>query len=159
MKKTIFAMMAFVVAAVIVGCKKNEQKCEVTMTVIETTDSTAVVRCEYNPVKSVSYKLRIGASASKEYNYSREFTISGLKAGTRYNIVSIAYDADHRRVDSTVMDFMTTGEPDNSDFDPHQFQNDSIKQKTPEDSIGYEINRSRPDKAQQKDGLPTVIFP
>ena len=89
--------------------------------------------------------LRIGTSLSEEYNYSREFTISGLKAGTRYNIVSTAYDADHRKVGSTVMDFTTTGEPINSNSDPYDTTNDSTKLNTP-DSVREHIEKKEHNK-------------
>ena len=88
MKKSIFAVMAFVVAAMLVGCNKDKENNEVAMTVSEITDSTAVINCEYTPAKSVSYKLQIGEAVSEEYRESMEFTAAGLNGGTKYDVVA-----------------------------------------------------------------------
>ena len=114
MKKSIFAVMAFVVAAMLVGCSKDKENSEVAMTVSEITDSTAVINCEYSPAKSVSYKLQIGEAVSEEYRESMEFTISNLYAGTKYEVVVTSYDAEHNVVGTTTVNFRTTGEPNNT---------------------------------------------
>ena len=114
MKKSIFAVMAFVVAAMLVGCNKDKENSEVAMTVSEITDSTAVINCEYSPAKSVSYKLQLGEAVSKEYRESMKFTAAFLNGGTKYDVVATTYDAEHNVVGTTVVTFMTTGEPDNA---------------------------------------------
>ena len=115
MKKSIFAVMAFVVAAMLVGCNKDKENSEVAMTVSEITDSTAVIRCAYSPVKSVSYQLFAGRSGSEKCGESTKFTLANLCSGTRYDIVAITYDSENKQVGSSVVTFMTTGEPENKE--------------------------------------------
>ena len=118
MKKIIFAVMASVVIATLVflvggGCGKNEQESEVAMIVSDITDSTAYVTCDYHPVKSVSYQLFVCKAVSGEYNKSTRFKISGLRCGSRYEVVVISYNSKHEQVGSTVLNFVTTGVPEN----------------------------------------------
>ncbi|MCQ2329019.1 MAG: hypothetical protein MJZ93_00475 [Paludibacteraceae bacterium] len=114
MKKSIFAVMAFVVVAILVGCNKDKEQSEVAVTVSEITDSSAVVKCDYSPAKSVSYKLQIGTATSNEYGESKGFMAAGLNGGTKYDIVATTYDAKHKEVGTTVVNFRTTGEPNNT---------------------------------------------
>ena len=114
MRKAFFSVMAFVVAMLVWSCSKDEQSSEVAMTISDVTDSTAVVKCEYSPAKSATYTLRILESVSDECSESQEFNVTNLRPGTRYDVVATSYDADHKEVGSTVMNFMTSGEPDNS---------------------------------------------
>lgn len=111
MKKSIFAMMAFVLVALLAGCKK-ESDSEITLSVSEITDSTAVLKCEFAPKKSVRYKLTLGDQTLIFYQ-GIQTTLRHLAPGTRYNIVAIAQDADKKEVEQKVVEFMTTGEPDN----------------------------------------------
>lgn len=113
MRKAFFSVMAFVVAMLVWSCSKDEQSSEVAMTISDVTDSTAVVKCEYSPAKSATYTLRILESVSDECSESLEFNVTNLRPGTKYDVVATSYDADHKEVGSTVMNFMTSGEPDN----------------------------------------------
>lgn len=122
MKKSIFAVMAFVLVALLAGCKK-ESKSELTVSVSEITDSTAVLKCEFAPQKSVRYKLTLGDQTLIFYQ-GIQTTLRHLAPGTRYNVVAIAQDADKKEVEQKVVEFMTTGEPDNGyiqiiDFDEY----------------------------------------
>lgn len=69
--ESVFAVMACVAlvafVAILVGCDKKEGKSEVAMSVYELTDSTAMLKCDYNPAKSVSYDLLIGETVTKKY--------------------------------------------------------------------------------------------
>lgn len=114
MKKSFFAIMAFVVAALLVGCSKDGKESEVAITISEVTDSTAVVKCDYNPAKSASYKLQLGEAVSMEYSESMKFVATCLNGGTKYNAVATSYDADHKQVGTTTVNFRTTGTPNNN---------------------------------------------
>ncbi len=107
--------MAFVVVAIFIGCNKDKENSEVAMTVSEITDSTAVIRCVYSPVKSVSYQLFAGKSGSEKRSENAEFTLANLCSGTRYEVVAISYDSENKQVGSSVVTFMTTGEPENKE--------------------------------------------
>ncbi|MCQ2330216.1 MAG: hypothetical protein MJZ93_06650 [Paludibacteraceae bacterium] len=111
MKKSIFAVMAFVLVVLLAGCKK-ESKSELAVSVSEITDSTAVLKCEFAPLKSVRYKLIFGDQTLIFYR-SMKATLRHLASGKRYNVVVIAQDADKNEVEQKVVEFMTTGEPDN----------------------------------------------
>ena len=104
-------MMAFVLVALLAGCKK-ESKSELAVSVSEITDSTAVLKCEFAPQKSVRYKLTLGDQTLIFYR-SMKATLRHLASGKRYNVVVIAQDADKKEVEQKVVEFMTTGEPDN----------------------------------------------
>ena len=111
MKKSIFAVMAFVLVALLAGCKK-ESKSELAVSVSEITDSTAVLKCGFAPQKSVRYELTFGDQTLIFYR-SMKATLRHLASGKRYNVVVIAQDADKKEVEQKVVEFMTTGEPDN----------------------------------------------
>lgn len=131
MKKSIyFAVMAFVVVAILVGCNKSE----VALTVSEITNSSAVVSCDYSPAKSVSYKLHIGEAASEEYTESMGFMAAGLNGGTKYNVVATTYDVEHKEVGSTVVNFRTTGEPDNQFFEDLTIEPNYVQVQVNDDS-------------------------
>ncbi|MCQ2332784.1 MAG: fibronectin type III domain-containing protein [Paludibacteraceae bacterium] len=120
MKKSIFAVMAFVavvtlVSLVGIGCSKNLQKSEVAVIVSDITDSTAYVTCDYHPEKSVSYQLFVCKAVSGECNKSTRFKIAGLRCGSRYEVVVISYNSKHKQVGSTVLNFVTTGVPENKE--------------------------------------------
>lgn len=115
MKKSIFAVMAFVVVAILIGCNKDKENSEVAMIVSDITDSTAYVTCDYHPAKSVSYQLFVCKAVSGEYNKSTRFKISGLNCGSRYEVVVISYNSKHEQVGSTVLNFVTTGVPENKE--------------------------------------------
>lgn len=119
MKKSIFAVMAFVLVALLAGCKK-ESKSELTVSVSEITDSTAVLKCEFAPQKSVRYKLIFGDQTLIFYQ-GMQTTLRHLAPGTRYNVVAIAQDADKKEVEQKVVEFMTTSEPDNGYVQPIEF--------------------------------------
>ncbi|MCQ2331613.1 MAG: hypothetical protein MJZ95_00230 [Paludibacteraceae bacterium] len=114
MRKLIFAVMVFAVAAMLVGCSKDEKKSEVAITISEVTDSTAIVKCEYSPAKSASYKLQLGEAVSMGYSKSMKFVAACLNGGTKYNVVATSYDADHKQVGTTTVNFRTTGTPNNN---------------------------------------------
>ena len=109
-------LVAFV--AILVGCDKNEGKSEVAMSVYELTDSTAMLKCDYSPAKSVTYDLQIGETVTKKYATSVIFKISNMNSGTTYSIVAISFDAENKEVGTTVFKFMTTGEPNNRNRRP-----------------------------------------
>lgn len=135
MQKSIyFAVMAFVVVAILVGCNKNEEQSEVALTVSEITNSSAVVSCDYSPAKSVSYKLHIGEAASEEYTESMGFMAAGLNGGTKYNVVATTYDVEHKEVGSTVVNFRTTGEPDNQFFEDLTIEPNYVQVQVNDDS-------------------------
>ena len=119
MKKSIFAVMAFVLVALLAGCKK-ESKSELAVSVSEITDSTAVLKCEFAPLKSVRYKLIFGDQILIFYQ-GMQTTLRHLAPGTKYNVVAIAQDADKKEVEQKVVEFMTTGEPDNGYFQLIEF--------------------------------------
>ncbi len=115
MKKSIFAVMAFVIAALLVGCSKDGKKSEVAMIVSEVTDSTAMVECKYSPAKSATYQLFVCKAVSQESTKSTRFKISGLHCGKSYEVVAISYNSKHKQVGSSVKKFMTTGVPENKE--------------------------------------------
>lgn len=91
---------------------------EVALTLSEITDSTAVINCEYSPAKSILYQLQLGEAVSNEYRESMEFTAVNLNGGTKYDVVAKTYDAEHKQVGVTIVNFMTTGGPDNGTKKP-----------------------------------------
>ncbi len=112
MKKSIFAVMAFVFVALLAGCKK-ESNSEIAATVSEVTDSSVVIQFEFNPQKSVRYQLNF-EGCSFIYDKSRSVSFSNLASGKKYSVVVTAQDADNNEVEHKVVEFMTSGEPDNS---------------------------------------------
>ena len=112
MASVVIATLVFLVGG---GCSKNEQESEVAMIVSDITDSTAYVTCDYHPEKSVSYQLFVCKAVSGECNKSTRFKIAGLRCGSRYEVVVISYNSKHKQVGSTVLNFVTTGVPENKE--------------------------------------------
>ncbi|MCQ2330217.1 MAG: hypothetical protein MJZ93_06655, partial [Paludibacteraceae bacterium] len=71
-------------------------------------------------LKSVRYKLIFGDQTLIFYQ-GMQTTLRHLAPGTRYNVVAIAQDADKKEVEQKVVEFMTTGEPDNGYFQLIEF--------------------------------------
>ncbi|WQJ53634.1 MAG: hypothetical protein [Wendovervirus sonii] len=120
MKRTIFVVMASILMATFIfllggGCNKNFQKSEIAVIVSNITDSTACIVCDYHPKKSISYKVFVCNAVSNECDKSAKFKISGLNCGSRYEVVVITYNSNHKQVDSTVLNFVTTGIPENKE--------------------------------------------
>ncbi len=105
--------MAFVLVSLLASCTKDPVSVsEFNLTVSEITDSTAAVKCEFMPQKSVRYILTVcGKTLYSENTLS--FTISHLAPGQKYSIVVTALDANDNEVEQKVVEFMTTGAPDN----------------------------------------------
>ena len=105
--------MALVVLTM--GCsKKDLQQKELTMMVSEVTDNTAILNCTFTPMTAASYQVQIGEAVSEEYSKDMQLNIANLASGTKHTVVATIYDADHKQVGTTEVEFRTTGTPDNA---------------------------------------------
>ena len=119
MKKTIFALMAMALVALTMGCSKEDpQQKELTLTVSEITDNTAILNCTFTPMTAASYQVKIGKAVSEEYSKDMQLTIANLPSGKKHTVVATIYDANHKQVGTTEVEFRTTGTPDNTVFIP-----------------------------------------
>ena len=136
MKKLLFALLAFAcVALPFVACSDDEDEAtvvaeqqEVSVTVSDITDSSAVLNCVYTPVNSATYQVRIGEVVSDEYSEGRKLQVSRLAPGRKYTAEVTAYDADHKAVSTGNVESLTTGTPDNggdsiANREPHNGRN------------------------------------
>ena len=115
MKKTIFAVMAMALVALTMGCSKEDpQQKELTLTVSEVTDNTAILNCTFTPKTAASYQVRIGEVVSEEYSKDMQLTIANLPSGKKHTVVATIFDANHKQVGTTEVEFRTTGTPDNA---------------------------------------------
>lgn len=115
MKKTIFAVMAMALVALAMGCSKEDpQQKELTLTVSEITDNTAIINCTFTPKTAATYQLRIGEAVSEEYSKDMQLSIANLASGKKHTVVATIYDANHKQVGTAEVEFRTTGIPDNT---------------------------------------------
>ena len=115
MKKIIFALMAMALVALAAGCNKEDpQQKELTLTVSEVTDNTAILNCTFTPKTATTYQLRIGEAVSEEYSKDMQLTIANLPSGKKHTVVATIFDANHKQVGTTEVEFRTTGTPDNA---------------------------------------------
>ena len=116
MKKTIFATMAMALVALTAGCSKEDpQQKELSLAVSEVTDNTAIINCTFTPkTAATTYQLRIGEVVSEEYSKDMKLAIANLPSGKKHTVVATIYDANHKQVGTTEVEFRTTGMPDNS---------------------------------------------
>ena len=116
MKKTIFAIMTIALVMLAVGCSEDEapQQKELTLAVSEVTDNTAILHCTFTPKTAASYyQVQIGKAVSEEYSKDMQLTIANLASGKKHTVVATIFDADHKQVGTTEVEFRTTGIPDN----------------------------------------------
>ena len=119
MKKIIFALMAMALVALAAGCNKEDpQQKELTLTVSEVTDNTAILNCTFTPKTAASYQVRIGEAVSEEYSKDMQLAIANLASGKKHTVVATIYDANHKQVGTTEVEFRTTGTPDNTVITP-----------------------------------------
>lgn len=120
MKKLFLAVVAALAIGIsLIGCdKKSVQKVEINMTVENLSDSSAVIRCEYNPEKSLTYMLMIGEYVSQNFSQSKKMSISNLVPGTKYDVVAVTYDGSYNEVETIVVSFTTTGAAGNAETEP-----------------------------------------
>ena len=115
MKKTIFALMAMALVALAAGCSKEDpQQKELSLTVSEVTDNTAIINCTFTPKTAASYQVRIGEAVSEEYSKDMKLAIANLPSGKKHTVVATIFDANHKQVGTTEVEFRTTGMPDNA---------------------------------------------
>lgn len=115
--KTIFAVMAMALVALAVGCSEDEapQQKELTLAVSEVTDNTAILNCTFTPKTAASYyQVRIGEAVSEEYSKDMKLAIANLASGKKHTVVATIFDANHKQVGTTEVEFRTTGTPDNT---------------------------------------------
>ena len=116
MKKTIFAVMAMALVTLAAGCSKEDpQQKELSLTVSEVTDNTAILNCTFTPKTAASYyQVRIGEVVSEEYSKDMKLAIANLASGKKHTVVASIFDANHKQVGTTEVEFRTTGTPDNN---------------------------------------------
>ena len=107
--------MAMALVTLTMGCSKEDlQQKELTMAVSEITDNTAILNCTFTPKTAATYQVRIGEVVSEEYSKDMQLTIANLPSGKKHTVVATIFDANHKQVGTTEVEFRTTGIPDNT---------------------------------------------
>lgn len=114
MNKIKLALMVFSLAVLATGCAKEDEKLsvknEIEISLAKVEDNTAVINCVYNPDKSEMYQLSLDETTYlNNRTKSGTFRIENLQSGRNYKVVARSYDADNNFVDSSELDFKTTG--------------------------------------------------
>lgn len=117
MKKQIFKffLVCVVMAMPFVACNDDEDdvapvtvSSELKLSVVGVTDSTAIIGCEFAPLNSVAYQVRIGEMVSDTLAESTELNVTQLEPGRKYFVEAVTFDSNYDVVGTANIEFTTT---------------------------------------------------